>query len=330
MDKRISVIIPVYNAETSLKKCLDSVCTQTYKNLEIILINDGSQDKSLEICRTYSAGDSRIVLLSQENSGPSATRNRAIDMATGDYLAFVDSDDYIEPNMAERMLAVATEYDSDIVICSFFEEDGETVRKHCFSYRNGFYDEEACRNVAIDLIDNNSRARIPPYSCIRLVRKELFTDPSLRYNPKVKRSEDYLLWTQVHFRIKSMYLLGDEPLYHYVYNAASITKSYLPEYWPMCRELYAELQQKLPHTAQISKKLQAMLIQRSLIALHNAVLADGRQFDSDAQEILDDKELIRAAWRVGLFKNSTRAKIYALLVMLRMKFLIKRIFLAPK
>lgn len=324
---KVSVIIPVYNAEASLKRCLDSICGQTYPELEILLINDGSTDSSLEICQAYAARDSRIVLHTQKNAGPSATRNKGLELATGDYLAFVDSDDYIETDAIEHMAAVAKEHSVDMVVCNYYEEDGKTVRQHTYSHPSGYYGEEACHAIAMDVIDNNTKTRIPPYSWVRFVRREIFDNQELRYNAKVKRSEDYLLWTRVHFCIQSMYLMGDGYFYHYMYNPASITRTYLPNYWNMCKILYAELLESLPNEKEIRRKIRAMLIQRSLIALHNASEADEKQFNADLDEILKDKDLIRAVWTVGLFKNSKRARIYAVLVMLRLKFVIKKVFL---
>ena len=115
-NAKISVIIPVYNREKSLKKCLDSVMGQTYKNLEIILVDDGSKDSSGVICDEYAAGDSRIKVIHQQNAGVAAARNAGLAMATGDYIGWVDSDDWIEPDMYECMLDNAQKYEADIVV----------------------------------------------------------------------------------------------------------------------------------------------------------------------------------------------------------------------
>lgn len=326
MNSKVSVIVPVYNAEKTLDRCLTSLCAQTYKNFEILLINDGSKDSSPEICQKYVEQDSRIVLRTQENAGPSAARNAGIDLASGAYLAFVDSDDYVEPNMIESMVNKADEYDADMVICGYYEELENETRVRKYAYSDGFYDEAACGAIARDVIDNNTKSAIPPYSTIRLVRKSVMENPALRFDPTVKRSEDYFLWVQVHNRIKSLYIMGEERLYHYMYNTSSITKKYLPGYWPMCRTIFTELSMRLPQTADVKKRLEAMLIQRSLIALHNAAYADRSQFMSDFKEIVNDKMLLRAARSVGLVKNSRRAKIYALMLILRLKPLIKRSF----
>ena len=120
-NAKISIIIPIYNREKSLKKCLDSVIRQTYENLEIILVDDGSQDNSGIICDDYANTDKRILVIHQQNAGVSAARNAGLAMVTGDYIGWVDSDDWIEPDMYECMLKNAQEYKADIVVCSRME-----------------------------------------------------------------------------------------------------------------------------------------------------------------------------------------------------------------
>ena len=99
----ISIIVPIYNVELYLEKCIESIINQTYKDIEVILINDGSTDKSGIICDKYAKIDDRIIVLHKENGGVSSARNKGLDIAKGDYIAFVDPDDYIEPNMYEEM-----------------------------------------------------------------------------------------------------------------------------------------------------------------------------------------------------------------------------------
>jgi glycosyltransferase involved in cell wall biosynthesis len=114
---KISVIIPVYQAEEFLAKCVDSVLAQTEHDLEVILIDDGSTDCSANICDEYSARDDRVRVIHKDNAGVSAARNTGIAEANGDYIGFVDSDDWIEPNMYERLLAEANKSGADIVMC---------------------------------------------------------------------------------------------------------------------------------------------------------------------------------------------------------------------
>lgn len=113
----ISVIVPVYKVEQYLHRCVDSILAQTYTNLEIILVDDGSPDRCGAICDEYAAKDSRIRVIHQENGGLSAARNAGLDACTGEYIAFVDSDDYILPEMYKKMLSALLEHQVDICIC---------------------------------------------------------------------------------------------------------------------------------------------------------------------------------------------------------------------
>lgn len=115
----ITVIVPVYNVEKYLRRCLDSIIRQTYQNLEILCIDDGSIDNSGEICEQYAARDARIKVIHQENQGLSTARNKGLDAATGEYLAFVDSDDYIAADVLEQLYQGAVSSDATCVICGY-------------------------------------------------------------------------------------------------------------------------------------------------------------------------------------------------------------------
>lgn len=119
MNDLISVVIPIYNVESYLKESLDSVVYQTYKNLQIILVDDGSTDDSGKICDEYAQKDNRITVVHQQNSGAGAAKNSGLKLVEGDYLSIIDSDDYIELDMYEKMLSYMKQYDVDIVQCNF-------------------------------------------------------------------------------------------------------------------------------------------------------------------------------------------------------------------
>lgn len=116
-DNLVSIIIPIYNSEKFLDKCITSVIEQSHKNIEVILVDDGSTDNSLNICNSYAKRDSRIKVISQQNEGVSAARNTGLLHAAGDYIGFVDSDDYISKDMYEKMIATGKKFDADIVEC---------------------------------------------------------------------------------------------------------------------------------------------------------------------------------------------------------------------
>lgn len=111
---KVSIIVPVYNAEKFLSKCIESIIGQSYLNLEVLLVNDGSTDKSLHICEKYSAKDARIRIINKTNSGVSSTRNVGIESATGDYICFSDADDYLMPDYVEYLLGLCLKYNADI------------------------------------------------------------------------------------------------------------------------------------------------------------------------------------------------------------------------
>ena len=119
MKQLVSIIIPIYNVEKYLEQCIKSLINQTYRNLEIILINDGSTDKSTKICEKYKNQDNRIVFINKKNGGSASAKNEGLKIAKGDYITFVDSDDFIEPDMIEYMVNTIKKYNSDIIQCSF-------------------------------------------------------------------------------------------------------------------------------------------------------------------------------------------------------------------
>lgn len=126
---KVSIIVPVYNVKKYLRKCLDSLINQTLKDIEIICINDGSTDKSLEILEEYKNRDSRIILLNQENSGQSVARNRGIEIAKGEYLGFVDPDDWVDLDYYEKLYNAASTNDADIAVGGIIRVTGIKKKK---------------------------------------------------------------------------------------------------------------------------------------------------------------------------------------------------------
>lgn len=129
----ISVIIPVYGVEKYIAQCLESVINQTYKNLEIIVVNDGTKDRSAEIAKEYAAKDSRIKVYDFKNGGLSVARNRGLEIAIGDYISYIDSDDWLDTKMYETLLDAAMKNDADMVKCGIIETNGAAEEKITFS-----------------------------------------------------------------------------------------------------------------------------------------------------------------------------------------------------
>lgn len=145
----ISIIVPVYNVEQYLRQSLDSLVNQTYSNIEIIGINDGSPDHCIDILNEYAAKDSRVVVIDKKNEGVAAARNDAMKVATGEYFMFVDGDDWIELNACERLINVMHEYNPDVVMFSYFREyaDRTLTKDNIFPSDFIVFDEDGCRNL---------------------------------------------------------------------------------------------------------------------------------------------------------------------------------------
>lgn len=139
---KISVIIPIYNVEKYLEKCLKSVVKQTLKDIEIICINDGSTDKSLEILKNFAQNDNRIKIINQKNSGPSIARNKGIKCAQGEYVSFIDSDDYIDLDFLEKLYNSAKKYDADIAVGGI-----KRIRKYKWKYHLKINTSEVTENI---------------------------------------------------------------------------------------------------------------------------------------------------------------------------------------
>ena len=240
MSKLISVIIPVYNMEKYLKRCLDSVLKQTYSNLEIIVVDDGSIDNSGKICDEYSKKDNRIKVIHKENGGISDVRNVGIENATGDYIGFVDSDDYIAEDMFETLYNLSEENSADISIVSFYEMyNGKLIGVRDDKSLTEMNKEEALKEL---LIDTN----IQSYMWNKLLKRELFEN--LKF-PLGKNFEDIATVLLIFERANKVVLLQD-PKYYYLRRDDSIvgdrnTKTY-KDYLEVIYDKYMYLKGKYP------------------------------------------------------------------------------------
>lgn len=220
MDSLISVIVPIYKVENFLCKCVDSILNQTYKNLEIILVDDGSPDKCGEICDEYAKKDSRIKVIHKENGGLSDARNAGIDVAQGDYFVFVDSDDYIDYEMIETLYYCIKNDNSDLALCSFtyVDEEGKEIceRKNKSPIKNEIISTEQSLQKLCEI---KNWYYIVAWN--KLYKKEIFNN--LRF-PKGKINEDE--FTIHHIFNKCRYIsCVEKPLYYYLQRSGSIMKT---------------------------------------------------------------------------------------------------------
>jgi glycosyltransferase involved in cell wall biosynthesis len=235
MSQLISIIIPIYNADAYLPKCLDSVVNQTYKNLEIILVNDGSIDNSLQICYEYAKLDNRIKVINQENMGMSAARNVGLDIARGEYLGFVDSDDWLDNDMYECLLEAVFKNNKAIAMCDVFIEKETKTRISSVSADKNFLNANEIFLLSFTTGAGNLRS-----IWNKIYRKDLFAD--LRF--KFYAVEDIYLFYLLTEKAEGIYFVK-KPLYHYLVRSNSVTSSNFSEKTMNYTLVFEELQ-KLP------------------------------------------------------------------------------------
>ena len=147
--KKLSIIVPVYNGELFLSRCVDSILNQEFTDFELILVDDGSTDSSLEICRRYEQEDNRVVVLHKENAGLVAARKSGLSVAKGEYIGFVDCDDYIDSNMYSDMMSAAVNDCSDIVVGNIIIEYSDNSKIVCNALPTGFYSRQDIEKTVI-------------------------------------------------------------------------------------------------------------------------------------------------------------------------------------
>lgn len=208
----VSIVVPVYNAERFLKRCIDSVIQQTYINWELILVNDGSVDRSSAICTEYEKKESRIRVLHQKNMGVSVARNSGLRVCHGEFLYFLDADDYIAPETLHILIDIAKSKCADIVMHGHYrvEHNGQLVNNT--NWEESTQTKEIQEDILLD--------KIPNFVCAKLYRRKLWDNI---FFPQGQVMEDMIVIVKVFFKAKKI-ILSKIPLYYYSHeNAHSIT-----------------------------------------------------------------------------------------------------------
>ena len=219
MRDLISVIIPVYKVEKYLCRCVDSVLEQTYTNMEIILVDDGSPDNCPVMCDEYARQDSRVKVIHQENAGLSGARNAGIDMAQGQWLAFVDSDDYLAADFLERLYQACVDTGSSLSVCRWEYVRGETIPEHGTGETRVYTGREMLANLYVP----DGAYFVVAWN--KLYRKEFFED--IRY-PLGRIHEDEATTYRIYDKVKKAAYV-DRSLYGYFVTPVSITRGFNPK-----------------------------------------------------------------------------------------------------
>jgi glycosyltransferase involved in cell wall biosynthesis len=214
----VSVIVPIYNVEKFLPKCLDSIANQTFKNIEVILVNDGSEDESGEIARNFVSSHENFILINKKNGGLSDARNRGLEIAKGRYISFVDSDDYVHPRFLERLINLIKKHAADIAYCNYFLYFPETRLKVCYPLRpiKSVYPSEMALKK---LICANT---LHSFAWNKLYKRSLFAENNIKFEKLY--FEDIATIPQLFYFSKKI-AITSRPLYYYTQRKGSILRS---------------------------------------------------------------------------------------------------------
>lgn len=250
MNPLISVIVPVYKVEKYLHRCIDSILAQTYENIEVLLIDDGSPDQSGAICDDYQAKDSRVRVFHKENGGVSSARNLGLRESKGDYIVFVDADDYIDEKMYATLLTNMLNENADTSICSYYQEaDDGVFHKH---WQNDEYLVFDKGEQIANLVSNQY------YTCScwdRLFKKKLLD--SISFNTEYSFYEDYFFLYEVMQKSEKA-VFTSVPLYYYCNNQNSAARAPFNtqkmDIEKVCEYVLGDIKQKYPEIYPIAKR----------------------------------------------------------------------------
>lgn len=235
MEKRdfISVIVPVYNSANYLPQCVESILAQTCPDFELLLIDDGSRDNSGEICESYAERDARVRVIHQENAGVSAARNRGLEEACGEYIMFVDSDDYIDPAFLERARQAIQASGAEICICGVVVEtfkNGEIISRTVYAAKGK---KQYQVKELLEDMDAFYPATYIYSPCHKLYRRKVIEDGGVRFDSRISFWEDFLFNQECLARVNAVQVV-DETYYHYrKENVNSLSQRRSPEQYDM-------------------------------------------------------------------------------------------------
>lgn len=298
MSEKISVIVPVYKVEPYLRRCVDSILAQTYTNLEIILVDDGSPDSCGAICDEYAEKDERVRVIHKENGGLSDARNAGLEIATGEWLSFIDSDDWIEPTMYETLLNNAGVHDAQIsiggVVDELLTENGVIVTKTTAG--NSVVTEVRKKQPAIQHFLNHSWS-----AWDKIYRREVFD--GIRY-PVGEINEDEAIALHLLDRCERV-VYTNEPFYHYIRRPESITTSTFSlkklDWYRHCKANLEWIRANYPELEEAA----AIRYRNSLLwTLTEIALAEG-DYRSEVKKLVGELKTNRKLFKKILYQHST-------------------------
>lgn len=233
---KVSVIVPVYCAERYIDRCVKSILSQTESNIELLLIDDGSLDRSGNLCDAFALEDTRVRVYHKANEGVSAARNDGIQLAVGKYVAFVDADDYIEPDMLSTLVELAERKNAEISVCGYYIEHLQEQKAAKLCCGDGTYAKEATGQLFQKYFEKDYTGISS--MCNKIYLRSFLNSQHIRVDESLQRAEDFWFNFEAVQRATCISVIST-PFYHYVQNAESVMHSYRPtqfEDWTRTRK----------------------------------------------------------------------------------------------
>ncbi len=290
---QISVIVPVYNAVKYLRACVDSILGQKYRNFEVILVDDASTDGSERLCDAYGQADGRVRVIHQENGGPGAACVAGMKAAVGDYYMFVDSDDYVEPEMLTEMAACLTGRKGEIVCCNHLREKQKGTEPVYCAVKPGVYQGEKLEEeIKANLIGREQRA-IPLSRCMKLSEKSVFEGNEKYYDFRVRFGEDTNMMYPALINSTRVVVMSDALYYHYRYVESSMIHLYdqgiydsLQRVMACVRQVVSEKQ--VPGGTEAADREYCYML---LYVMKNELRNPGKDYRKRIQAVFGDEEI---------------------------------------
>lgn len=319
MTPLLSVIVPVYNTKKYLRECIDSILAQTYNDYELILVDDGSSDGSSEICDEYAGKHENVHVIHKENCGLLHTRKVGFEKACGKYISYIDSDDFITPDMYEHMMGKITEHDVDIAICNIeFDTNGKREKIPCFSYDGLFEKEKLVKEVYPYMLysDDSQKTNLPPSLCNKIIRKNVLKKALEYADNTISFGEDALCSFPCLLDAESVYICKDKYFYIYRRVPNSLTRAYDEKLFDKFKLLITLLDKAFVGRGFDAKsQLYCYAVRGSLECIRNQLLHDKKKFAERTKKIDTylNFPIIKTAFEnvtTGKFDNITRLKLF--------------------
>lgn len=260
----ISVIVPVYNVEEYLEECVNSLVNQTLKNIEVILVNNGHSDNSVELCRKYSGIYENIKMIDMESKGVSAARNAGIDAADGKYIGFVDADDWVENDMFSVLCEKAESANADIAICNYYRNNGKIQNLVSFNInKNVLKNDEISKKIITRFVGrksyNESDDNMAGSVCRCIFKKTLLCENSMHFHENLIHSEDLIFCIEAFSAAKTV-AVAEGAYYHYRYRKSSVSHSKKNELNGSLFEVIRIIDKKFSGDAEIQNRISLMAL----------------------------------------------------------------------